>query len=333
VEPYIYTYQVYCKGRWEGKTLLNILIDEFKTHEEDYYKRAFKFGAISLNYQNVTEDTIVKSGDLLSHTVHRHEPPVTSLPIKIIFENDEMIVLDKPSSLAVHPSGRFRHNTVLFILEKEFDKKNLHLIHRIDRLTSGILILGKDTNSANKLSKFVREGNVKKTYLAQVKGQFPEEEQDVNQPLDSDRESGIIEVNENGKQSRTLFKRLSYNPTKNTSIVKCKPLTGRTHQIRVHLKWLGYPIINDPLYDDNQTKEYFNAIVQKRKELYEERKKSQTNEEETPPDLKTMVIRECPDCLYEFPDPKEEELFIYLHAFSYKTKEWKYKTDLPFWAL
>lgn len=93
--------------------------------------------------------------------MHRHEPPVTAQPIQILVENDEVVVVDKPSSLPVHPCGRFRHNTVIFILGKEHNLKELHTIHRLDRMTSGVLMFAKTVEVSKRIDEQVRERQVR----------------------------------------------------------------------------------------------------------------------------------------------------------------------------
>lgn len=102
--------------------------------------------------------------------MHRHEPPVTAQPIQILVENDEVVVVDKPSSLPVHPCGRFRHNTVIFILGKEHDLKELHTIHRLDRMTSGVLMFAKTVEVSKRIDEQVRERQVRAKGRGRVRG-------------------------------------------------------------------------------------------------------------------------------------------------------------------
>lgn len=102
-----------------------------------------------------------QNNDFLRHTVHRHEPPVTAQPIRILTEDDEVVVVDKPSSLPVHPCGRFRHNTVIFILGKEHGLRELHTLHRLDRMTSGVLMFAKTTAASKRIDEQVRQRQVR----------------------------------------------------------------------------------------------------------------------------------------------------------------------------
>jgi tRNA pseudouridine synthase 8/2,5-diamino-6-(5-phospho-D-ribitylamino)-pyrimidin-4(3H)-one deaminase len=151
---------------------------------------------------------------------------------------------------------------------------------------------------------------VQKHYLAKVHGQFPEGEIKVDQPIfKRDSNQGLQIVDPKGKPATTLFNRISTDGT--TSIVKCTPITGRTHQIRVHLQWLGHAIINDPIYNANRQNydESFQIVY----------------------DDEGDVI-ENSDAL----NMNELQLHICLHALEYcsldENQPWKFQTELPFWA-
>lgn len=98
--------------------------------------------------------------------MHRHEPPVTAEPIRLLAENEDVVVIDKPSSIPVHPCGRFRHNTVIFILGKEHQLKELHPLHRLDRLTSGVLMFAKTVAVSEKIHEQVRDRQVSRAFSA-----------------------------------------------------------------------------------------------------------------------------------------------------------------------
>lgn len=102
-----------------------------------------------------------QNNDFLRNTVHRHEPPVTAQPIRILAEDEEVVVVDKPSSLPVHPCGRFRHNTVIFILGKEHGLRELHTLHRLDRMTSGVLMFAKTAAVSKRIDEQVRQRQVR----------------------------------------------------------------------------------------------------------------------------------------------------------------------------
>ncbi|XP_006883288.1 PREDICTED: RNA pseudouridylate synthase domain-containing protein 2 [Elephantulus edwardii] len=249
VRPYFFDFKTYCKGRWVGHSLLHVFGTEFRAQPLAYYEAAVRAGRLHLNEERVQDLSIVlKDNDFLRNTVHRHEPPVTAEPIRLLAENEDVVVVDKPSSIPVHPCGRFRHNTVIFILGKEHQLKELHPLHRLDRLTSGVLMFAKTTAVSERIHEQVRDRQLEKEYVCRVVGEFPDEEVTCKEPiLMVSYKVGVCRVDPRGKPCETVFQRMSYNGR--SSVVRCRPLTGRTHQIRVHLQFLGHPILNDPLYN------------------------------------------------------------------------------------
>ncbi|CAH1388426.1 unnamed protein product [Nezara viridula] len=179
-----------------------------------------------------------------------HETPVLAKPLRIIHLDDDLVVLDKPCSLPVHPCGRYRHNTVVFILAKEYQLKNLRTIHRLDRLTSGLLLFGRTPKKARQMEHQIRNRLVQKEYVCRVDGEFPSEVVECSEPIEVvSYKIGVCKVSSKGKECTTTFTKIGYNPVTKTSVVLCQPHSGRMHQIRVHLQYLGYPVVNDPLYN------------------------------------------------------------------------------------
>ncbi|XP_074646356.1 uncharacterized protein LOC141902498 [Tubulanus polymorphus] len=248
VYPYYYTFSTYCKERWYGRQILDVFSNEFRHETPEEYKRILDRGSMTVNGSAVSPEYTLRNGDFIQHTLHRHEVPVTAEPIKIIHADDDVVIINKPSSIPVHPCGRYRHNSIVFILGKEYGYKNLRTIYRLDRLTSGVLVFGRSHKRSLEMEKHVIERKVEKDYVCRVEGEFPSGQIICNEPLATmSPKIGLHKVSPDGKESSTMFERLSYNGK--SSVVRCKPFTGRTHQIRVHLQYLGYPIVNDPLYN------------------------------------------------------------------------------------
>lgn len=254
VYPYPYLYQSYAKRRWLGRRLMDVLKQEFRDISDDQLKLRFDMRRVLVNGEPVDHLYKIKDNDFLANRNHRHELPVLATPIRKIYEDKEILVIDKPPSVPIHPCGRYRFNTVISILEKEYHYNNVKVVHRLDRLVSGVLIIARNKTRARKLEEMIHNRDVQKEYVCRVVGDFPEGDCEddgfitVDQPLDIvPGKIGITVVHPEGKQSLTRFKKLNYNGK--TSAVLCQPKTGRMHQIRVHLQYLGHPIVNDSLYN------------------------------------------------------------------------------------
>lgn len=345
VTPYFYQYNTYCKLRWRDKKLIDIFIEEFRDRDADFYRKNISAGKVTLDGTPSTIDSVVKNGQLISHKSHRHEPPVTSMPIRIVHEDNDIIAIDKPSGIPVHPTGRYRFNSVTKIFQHEFGKI-VHPCNRLDRLTSGLMFLGKSALGSDKMVQQIKQRSVKKEYLARCVGKFESKvEVVVDLPLKTvSPKVGLNRVDvENGKEAKTTFQRVSYDPVSNTSIVKCKPSTGRTHQIRVHLQYLGHPIANDPIYsneyvwgpelgkngagNDEEVTERLDSIGKTRSSS------SWILPQNDGEKLAESVCETCETELYT--DPGPNELHLWLHAYKYYAEDlsWSYKTAYPEWAV
>lgn len=174
VYPYFFTFTTFTKGRWVGERILDVFMREFRAHPVEEYEKAIRSGNLTVNDENVPVDYKLQHNDFLSNTVHRHEIPVVAQSIEIIHLDEDVCIVNKPASIPVHPCGRYRHNTVVFILAKEYNLRNLKPIHRLDRLTSGLLLLGRNMNKAREMQRHIDQREVQKEYVCCVEGQFPE---------------------------------------------------------------------------------------------------------------------------------------------------------------
>ncbi|ORY00915.1 pseudouridine synthase [Basidiobolus meristosporus CBS 931.73] len=330
IKPYFFKHQTFAKGRWVGKSILDAFSQEFRDRTPEYYRKAIEEGRITINQEKVQPSTRIGENAFISHYSHRHEPAITAAPIKIIEQDENILVVDKPASIPVHPTGRYSLNTLINILKKEKGFSNLYPVNRLDRLTSGIVILALTKGKAQELEALMHDRKMSKEYVCQVTGEFPKEEITVTERIETvSHKLGLNIVSPKGKECKTTFERMHYNGK--TSLVRCKPETGRTHQIRVHLQYLGYPIANDPVYADESiwgpelgkggvSKEQLEQVLAKLEEKGSEEDSS-------------GKLQKCPDCdFFESEDPKPEELCIWLHALKYQCQDWTYETEMPAWA-
>ncbi len=386
VAPYHYTYNTWCKERWRGRTLIDVFESEFRDRPLTYYRNAMETGQICVNGEQTSPDHILQNGELVSHTIHRHEPPVTAEPIKVLHEDEDMIVIIKPSGMPVHPAGRYNFNSAVEIMKAERGSDWVaYPCNRLDRLTSGIMFVAKHPKSADRLGIQIAQRSVRKEYIARVIGNFPDGEVVCDQPiLQVSPKLGLNRVRASGKTAKTVFKKLAYYPPRQPSrdattgssktseevaeshaqpwlskegysIVRCLPVTGRTHQIRVHLQHLGHPIQNDPIYanqrvwgvklgfndpeaSENTDEDIISRLNRMGKEdiadavAYYDEMVDQYYKKKA----EKMSGELCPVCdtpLYT--DPGAHELTLWLHSLRYEDAggSWSYVSPLPDWAL
>lgn len=182
------------------------------------------------------------------------------IPLDIIYENDDLLVINKASGMVVHPApGNYSGTLVNALLGKyelSNDKIRPGIVHRLDKDTSGLMLVAKNDWAHDKLSKMIKEKSVKRVYLALVDGVINHDTGTIEAPIGrdpKDREKMMV-TDENSKDARTNFKVLKRY--KKHTLIECILDTGRTHQIRVHMKYIGYPVTNDPLYGKCFNKEF-----------------------------------------------------------------------------
>ncbi|KAI5958397.1 hypothetical protein CANMA_004241 [Candida margitis] len=269
-------YQTHSKQRWVGRTLVETYINDFGEPLEGIVKDiqhgnlyivsnvGTSLPSESLKGLDILSQRKVESKDVIHHLKHKHEPAIPwSSKISVVFENDEIIVVDKPSGVPTHPSGNYMFNSLSEIVKEMYGFDSIWTCHRLDKVTSGVLILCKSRESAIKFSNLLQDkkNRVKKVYLARVKGEFPPGEQVYNCPVFAVNMNGYLQPGdlENVQaDTTTVFERMVYSQELNESIVKCQPISGKFHQIRIHLRNLGYPISNDHFYNPIEaSKTYF----------------------------------------------------------------------------
>ena len=203
-------------------------------------------------------------------------PPVASKPVappsaapdtlawledRVIFEDSRLLVIDKPSGLAVHGGSSVSLGCIEALRVLRPAAKDLELAHRLDRGTSGVLLIAKRRSALRVLHGLLREGRIDKQYLALVKGRWPDATIEVNAPLVTRRVSGEarVKVDPEGKPAQSTFRVLEqYGKT--ASLLEVAIATGRTHQIRVHAAHVGHPLAGDDRYGDGDFNTYLETF-------------------------------------------------------------------------
>jgi 23S rRNA pseudouridine955/2504/2580 synthase len=177
----------------------------------------------------------------------------TDMLDRVIYEDKRLLVLNKPSGVAVHGGSGISHGVIELLRHSRPDLKELALVHRIDRETSGCLVMAKRRSALRELHERFREGEVEKNYMALVVGDWQLGEQLIDAPLYvQNRQNGERHVIVSGKLGKPAQTRVSLSRTFGKySLLLCAPLTGRTHQIRVHLDHAEHPILGDDRYGDD----------------------------------------------------------------------------------
>ena len=204
---------------------------------------------VSANYQIKLNDEI-EVNDELNYEINI-EPE--NIPIDIVYEDDDLLVINKKSGMVVHPAPGHYTKTLVNALLYHFnieskDKMRPGIVHRLDKDTSGLMLVAKNEETHDKLAKMIATKEVERHYLAITDGVIKEDSGTIDAPIgrDQNNRQKMQVTDVNAKEAVTHFKVLKR--FKKNTLIECILETGRTHQIRVHLNYIGHPIVNDPVY-------------------------------------------------------------------------------------
>ena len=168
-----------------GSTIAACLTERFPAYPASYFHLLLRNSQIAVNLEQVEPDYVLQEGDVLTHCNHRHENPVLDRVVDTVYEDEEVLVVDKPPSWPIYPIGNYRLNSLVYILMREYGYRDLRTVHRLDVGTSGVCILGKRPGVPGRLQQYFTRGLASKEYLALVDGKFPAEETHCSKPLGS----------------------------------------------------------------------------------------------------------------------------------------------------
>ncbi len=240
-----------------GQRIDNFLFRHLKGVPKSHIYRILR-GEVRVNKKRVDQTHRLQLGELLRippiRVAEKHEPEVAHIPaveFPIIYEDDALLVINKPSGVAVHGGSGVSFGVIEQMRRARPQAKFLELVHRLDRETSGVLLLAKKRSALVAMHEIMREGNSDKRYYAMVLGQWKNVKQHVKLPLykfDTPQGEKRVMVKEGGQASHTIF--TLEKSWSEFSLLEAQLKTGRTHQIRVHLSHLGFPIAGDDKYGD-----------------------------------------------------------------------------------
>lgn len=247
----------------DGQRLDNFLLARLKGVPKSLIYRVIRKGEVRVNKGRAKPDRKLLEGDVVRVPpvrVSQKKIPFAGDSIKkllaesILYESSELIVVNKPSGLAVHGGSGVSLGLIEALRQMQAPGSFLELVHRLDRDTSGCVMVAKKRSMLRYLQDLLRqEGGIDKTYFALVKGRWPKRKSQVNVPLrKNELQNGerIVKVSIDGKASKTEFSIEKY--FSKATLVKAKPITGRTHQIRVHALHAGHPLVGDDKYGDRE---------------------------------------------------------------------------------
>ena len=253
-----------------GQRLDNYLLGQLKGVPRSHVYRLIRSGQVRVNSGRTTPSYRLQAGDRV------RVPPVgvrpAAVPVatpdrldwlaeRILYEDARVLVIDKPAGLAVHGGSSISLGCIEALRLLRPTSKDLELAHRLDRGTSGCLLLAKRRSALRVLHALLREGRVDKRYLTVVKGRWPEDVSEIDAPLVTRRVGGEarVKVDASGKEARSTFRVLD-RFGKTASLLEVTIDTGRTHQIRVHAAHAGHPVAGDERYGDDDFNAYLKSF-------------------------------------------------------------------------
>ncbi len=262
VSPYDHTYVFRVKKKESGVSILELMSTRFPFRSKEDWQKRIRSGVIKVNDTTVDELKVIRVNDNISHrNIGVTEPSVPN-DISVLRQGPGYLIVDKSAPIPMHAGGRYNRNTVVDILsEKGYGP--LHIVHRLDAVTSGYLLLGRSPEFARQFSRVMSDGGIRKTYEAIVSGVPSEDSITIDRGIKRDR-GFLFKCSDDADSKKAITKFRVIHRGDGWSQIACEPVTGRTHQIRLHLAEWGYPIWDDYVYNKTMNKNEEHTKIQNR---------------------------------------------------------------------
>lgn len=240
----------------------------YPQHSRASIEKLIESGDILVNNEEKSRNYKLREDDIITVNFKKLNLPASEIKVPILYEDEHVVVMNKPVGVLTHSKGEFnKEGTVATFLKQHvadnkntsspkssqalsnfWDSNRAGIVHRLDRATSGVIICAKNKEVENHLKGQFSKRNVKKAYLAIIKGEMPAREGMIDMPIERNpKKPATFRTGANGKPAQTYFKVLTNNNS--YSLLELKPVTGRTHQLRVHLAHFKRPIVGDTFYN------------------------------------------------------------------------------------
>jgi 23S rRNA pseudouridine955/2504/2580 synthase/23S rRNA pseudouridine1911/1915/1917 synthase len=244
-----------------GGPVLDFLVQRFSYHSRDEWLDRLASGRVTVNGMRVAGDWLLRAGDWLEYAAHDLPEPVVNTEVGILWQDRDVVVVNKPANLPCHPGGRYFNHTLWAVLKERFGLESPAFINRLDRETSGVMLVACGEKPARLCRAQFGSGGIRKRYLALVEGSFPDSvdatgwvgtepgaqvrKRQVFCPAPPDQKA-VPSAVPGGEWSETRLRCVTR--LGELSLVEAEPRTGRLHQIRATLLGLGFPVVGDKLY-------------------------------------------------------------------------------------
>lgn len=245
---------------------IDVVLSKMLDESRSKIQRKIKDGKVLVNNKKTSCNYQVSIGDIIDILKEEVDNKLEQkeIPIDIVFEDENLLIINKQSGLVVHPAPGHLNDTLVNALLVDYpltdDLLRPGIVHRLDKDTSGLMLVAKNEETKEALSMMLKKKEVKRTYLALVEGVIKENRGTIDAPIGRDPKDRLkMKVVSGGKEAVTHFSVIKRY--QNKTLIECVLDTGRTHQIRVHLAYINHPVVNDPVYGNSKKATSFGQML------------------------------------------------------------------------